>query len=290
MNKVEPKKKNQLNRLKLSIFSSTPDIEDLGFIVKVLTGTPQQLATKIKKWGYDGIEFMPDPDNIPDPISFGAALDNEGVSLTVVNSGRMAVQNMALLHEDIKVRQKSLEAFKRFIDFAGYFKSPVGLGIARGKGVSNVSKEEEAEIATDIFSQLAKHAKKAGTVVMLEAAESEYTNFANTMEEVMGWVSKIDSTGFSVMLDTYQLANDEPSIEHGIQVTKGQARHIHLYDPSRWPPGVKAEQDRLDWPVLISTLRKVHLPSTGSVVLAPEGDPAVAAIKAAKYLRALLDE
>jgi len=279
-----------VKRLRLGIFSSTPDIEDLGFIVKVLTGTPEQIATSINKWGYDGVEFMPDPENIPDPIRFSTALDNEGVALTVVNSGRMAVQNMALLHEDIKIRDRSLEAFKGIIDFAGHFKSPVGLGIARGKGISNVSKLEESEIAADIFKQLAQHAERAGTVVMLEAAESEYTNFANTMEEVMGWVNKIDSPGFSVMLDTYQLANDEPSIEHGIQVTKGQARHIHLYDPSRWPPGVMAKNDRLDWPHLISTLRKVHLPETGSVVLAPEGDPAVAAIKASKYLRGLLNE
>jgi len=278
-----------VKRLKLGIFSSAPDIEDLGFIVKVLTGSPERLAKSIKKWGYDGVEYMPNPENIPDPIRFSGALDNEGVELTVVNSGRMAVQNMALLHEDIKIRERSLEAFKEIVDFAGHFKSPVGLGVARGKGISNVSKLEESEIAADIFKQLAQHAEKAGTIVMLEAAESAYTNFANTMEEVMGWVNRIDSPGFSVMLDTYQLANDEPSIEHGIRVTKGQARHIHLYDPSRWPPGVIAENDRLDWPHLIGILRKVYLPETGSVVLAPEGDPAIAAIKASKYLRGLLE-
>jgi len=279
-----------VKRLKLGIFSSTPDIEKLGFIVKVLTGTPEQIAVSIRTWGFDGVEFMPDPDNIPDPVAFKTAMDNEGVALTVVNSGRMAVQNMALLHDDIKVRQRSLEAFKGFIDFAEHFKAPIGIGVARGKGVKNVSKEEEAEIATEIFKQLGQHAEKAGTKVMLEAAESEFTNFANTMDEVMGWVKAVDSPGFSVMLDTYQLANDEPTIEHGIEVTKGQASHIHLYDPSRWPPGVRSEQDRLDWPNLISTLRKVHMPDTASIVMAPDGDGAAAAIKSAKYLRKLLEE
>ncbi len=279
-----------MKRLKLGIFSSTPDIEELGFVVKVLMGTPQQIAVNIREWGYDGVEFMPDPENIPDPVAFKAAMDNEGVELTVVNSGRMAVQNMALLHDDVIVRQKSLVAFKELIDFAGHFKSPVGIGVARGKGVKNVSKEEEGAIATEIFKQLGQHAENVGTKVMLEAAESEYTNFANTMDEVMGWVKAVDSPGFSVMLDTYQLANDEPSIEHGIEVTKGQATHIHLYDPSRWPPGVRSEKDRLDWPNLISTLHKVHMPDTASVVMAPEGDGAAAAIKSAKYLRQLLEE
>jgi hypothetical protein len=47
--------------LPLCLFASTPDIIPLGFMVKVLTGTPGEIAGHAVDWGYDGIEFMPDP-------------------------------------------------------------------------------------------------------------------------------------------------------------------------------------------------------------------------------------
>src|SRR5258707_8797634 len=101
---------------------------------------------------------------------------------------------------------------------------------------------------------------------------------------MMAWVRRIASPAFSIMLDTYQLAEAEPSIEHGIRAACGQAHHIHLYDPSRWPPGVGGEDDRLDWTRIFELLRETGFHGSASVVLAPEGDPAEAARKCAAFL------
>lgn len=82
---------------------------------------------------------------------------------------------------------------------------------------------------------------------MLEAAEPDITSYINTMRDVMPWVDRIGSARFSAMLDTHQLAHAETSIESGIRETRGEATHIHLYDPSRCPPGILDETSRLDW-------------------------------------------
>jgi len=66
----------------------------------VLTGSPEELAQRCAAWGYDGIELLPDPENIPDPEPYQRALENEGVKLYVVNSGRVAAQGMAQSDED----------------------------------------------------------------------------------------------------------------------------------------------------------------------------------------------
>jgi D-psicose/D-tagatose/L-ribulose 3-epimerase len=125
---------------------------------------------------------------------------------------------------------------------------------------------------------------------MLEPADPGVTSYINTMDEAMAWVERIGSPAFSVMLDTYQLAESEPSLEHGIRAARGQARHIHLYDPSRWPPGVLPEKERLDWPHLARVLRQENFQGSGSVVLALEGDPEPAARKAVAYLRRIFEE
>lgn len=269
----------------LCLFASTPDIDDLGFIVKVLTGDIGGLPRRAVDWGYSGIEFMPDPERIPEPAAMERALKAAGAVMPVVNSGRMGVQKMALLHQDATMRRESIAAFKRMLDFAACFGARVGLGIARGKGIPGAPPEHMDRLADDVFRDLAEYAERAGTVVMLEPADPGVTSCINTMDEAMEWVRRIANPAFSVMLDTYQLAESEPSIEHGIRAAGGQARHIHLYDPSRWPPGVRAETGRLDWPRIFTSLFQNGFQGSASVALAPEGDPGAAARKTSAFLR-----
>lgn len=264
--------------ISLCLFASTPDIAALGFIVKVLTGDFDELASRAVQWGYAGIEFMPDPEKVPEPSAMERALRASGAVMPVVNSGRMGVQSMALFHEDEVVRRKSIAAFKRMLDFAGYFAARVGLGIARGKGTP------ADQLAVDVFSELTEHAERACAVIMLEPADPGVTTYINTTDEAMAWVRRIASPWFSIMLDTYQLAESEPSIEHGIRAACGEARHIHLYDPSRWPPGASSENSRLDWESIFELLHQTGFHGSASVVLAPEGDPAEAARRTAAFL------
>jgi sugar phosphate isomerase/epimerase len=276
--------------IQLCLFASTPDMASLSFVVKVLTGTPRELAQRAVAWGYDGIEFMPDPTRVPDPQEVEAALKAAGAVMPVVNTGRLFAQGLALLHANPDMRRNSIEAFNRILDFAGYFRARVGLGAARGAGIPGARRGEMDQMAEDVFRELAVHAEKAQAVIMLEPADPGVTSYINTMDEAMAWVERIGSPAFSVMMDTYQLAESEPSIEHGIRAARGRANHIHLYDPSRWPPGVLAEKDRLDWPHIARVLREESFRGSGSVVLAPEGDPEPAARRAVAYLRRLFAE
>lgn len=271
--------------VKLCLFSSTPDMNALSFVVKVLTGGIDELAGRAVDWGYDGIEFMPDPDGVPDPVAFETGLKAAGAVMPVVNTGRMFAQGLALLDADPAIRKRAIEGFKRILDFAGHFKARVGLGAARGAGIPGATLKEMKSLASEVFHELAAHSEKSGAVIMLEPADPGVTAFINTVEEAMAWVDRVASPAFSVMLDTYQLADSEPSIEHGIRAARGQARHIHFYDPSRWPPGVLAEKDRLDWRHIMRVLREEGFQGSGSVVLAPEGDPEPAARKSVAFLR-----
>ncbi len=269
--------------MQLCLFSSTPDFLSWKFMVRVLTGTPEELAERAVAWGYDGIEFLPDPERIPDPHHYARALRNAGAVLPVVNTGRFAAQGMPLFHPDPAVARRALAAFKRILDFAGALQARVGLGAARGAALPGLDAAAMDRHAEGVFRELAAHAEKAGTVIMLEASECEYTRFIPTMAEVMRWVGRVASPAFGVMLDTEQLSVSEPCLERGIRAANGRATHIHLYDPSRWPPGLG--QARLDWDRLFGVLRAEGFRGTGSVVVVPEGDPEPAARRVAEFLR-----
>lgn len=273
--------------LKLCVFSSSPNMEGLDFPVRVLTGELPAIAATARAWGYDGIEYLPDPEHVPDPREVRRVLDEAGVAMPVVNSGRLHPQGMALLDADEAVRERSIRAYEGLIDLAGALEARVGLGMARG--LSSTTDGAGDRIALEVFQHLAAHAERAGAVIMLEPADPGSAASIHTVAEAMSWVRRVDSPAFSVMLDTYQLTEAETSIVDGIRAAGGEARHIHLYDPSRWPPGVRAEGDRLDWPTLASALVEEGFTGSGSVVLAPEGDPAPAAQTAARFLRDLFE-
>jgi sugar phosphate isomerase/epimerase len=142
-------------------------------------------------------------------------------------------------------------------------------------------------MADEVFRELAAHAERVGATILLEAAETEFTNYINTMEDVMAWVDRIGSPAFAPMLDTHQLYGAERSIESGIRAACGRAQHIHLFEPSRYPPGVLVGKPVLDWPRITQLLREEGLPASASVVIASEGDPEPVARTSAVYLRRL---
>ena len=279
-----------MSKVKFCLFASTPDMLQLDFVVKVLTGTPAELGTTAVNWGYDGIEFMPDPEHTPDPELFSRMLGQTGAIMPVVNSGRIAAQGMALLHEDAAISKRAIAGFKRMLDFAGHFGARVGLGMARGEGIPGMSADDQLKRAEEIFRELTEHAEKTGAIIMLEPAEAEYTSLFNTNEEVMDMVEKIGSRNFSIMLDTHQLYIVEPSIEYGVKAAKGQAKHIHLYEPSRLPPGVSTEKESLDWPNIARVLKEEGFEGSASVVIVPKGDPEPIARKSVVYLRKLFKD
>ncbi len=59
----------------------------------------------------------------------------------------------------------------------------------------------------------------------------------------------------------------------GIRAAKGLARHIHLYEPSRLPPGVSTEKEALDWPNIARILSEEGFEGSASAVIVPKGDP-----------------
>lgn len=268
------------------VFSSTPDVAADGFVVPLLAAPLDRLAARAAALGFDGLEFLPDPDAIPEPEALRRPLAEAGIRVGVVNSGRMAVRGYGLLHRDPARRADSIAIYKRFIDLAAALGARVGLGMARGDARVALDGPGLAPLMADVFAEIGAHAAAAGTMVMLEPADPGFVAVILRVAEAAEAARRVASPGFSIMLDTHQLAVVEPSLEQGFADAGGRATHIHLYDPGHWPPGVGPT--RLDWPRVRAAMEAHGFRGSGSMVLAPEGDRDAAARAAVAFVRAQL--
>lgn len=257
-------------------------------MVPILAEPPNVLAIRAAELGFDGLEFLPNADDCPTAESLANAIAPAGVAVTVVNSGRMRSRGYALLHKDADVRAHSIEVFKRYIALAGGLGARVGLGLARGDDQTTFEGEGLHALMVDVFGEIADHAVQNGTVVMLEPADPGFVAAILRVGEAVAMAKDVNSPGFRVMLDTYQLHEVEDSYAEGFQAAEGWANHIHLYDPGHWPPGIRPEAERMDWSAIRQSMDRFGFSGSASLVLPKEGDVDQGTRDSLAFLRATL--
>jgi D-psicose/D-tagatose/L-ribulose 3-epimerase len=256
----------------LNVFCSTPDVVEERFVVPLLAEPFDGLARKAAELGFDGLEFLPSADECPAPDELSKAVDSAGVKVSVINSGRMRSRGYALLHKDPEIRRHSIGVFKQFITLAGELGARVGLGLARGDSETTLEGDGLRPLMLEVFAEIAEHASSSGTFVMLEPADPGFVAAILTVREAVSVARKVDSPGFRIMLDTYQLYEVEDSIPDGFAAAEGMASHIHLYDPGHWSPGIRPESERMDWNLIRRSMDRTGFSGSASIVLPKEGD------------------
>ena len=268
----------------LNVFCSTPDVAEEKFVVPLLTDDLPRLADRAAELGFDGLEFLPNADNCPEPDALSRAAAAAGISVSVINSGRMRSRRYALLHKDPERRRQSIEVFKTYIALAGAVGARVGLGLARGDAETTKS-GDIAPLIRDVFAEVGEYAAKCGTIVMLEPADPGFVAIILRVHEAVSVAREINSPGLRIMLDTYQLHEVEDSIPAGFGAAEGLANHIHLYDPGHWSPGIIDPADQMDWDLIRASMDETGFAGTGSIVLPKEGDQQAGTRASLAFLR-----
>ena len=142
---------------RILVFASTPDVEADGFVVPILAEPIERLPARAAALGFDGLEFLPNPGDVPEPERLRSVLDAAGVGVGVVNSGRMAARGFALLHRDARIA-----IYKRYIDLAAALGARVGLGMARGDASVAVLGPDLPGLMRDVFGEIAEHPSGPG--------------------------------------------------------------------------------------------------------------------------------
>lgn len=243
----------------------------------------ENVIDKLAELGYDGIEILPyDLDEVN--VSLCRALPG-GMSVSAVASGGISYHyGMTLLDPAEEERATTLRLMKKYVKLAHDIAAPLVLiGSAIGKIEPSVGREKATKWLTESLRTCGKYAAEMNVSLALEPINRYERNFLNNVEEGLGIIRLIRADNIHLLLDTFHMNIEEPSISDSIRKAGGEVVHVHVADSNRWPPGV----GHLNFESIAAALKEIGYRGFLSLECLPKPDLATALEKGLRHIRLL---
>jgi sugar phosphate isomerase/epimerase len=268
--------------MKLSVVLSTQSTQ---FQAVTFTGDLENSIARISGMGYDGVEL-----HIRDPRSvrveeLEALLKRYRLAVSAIGTGQAwSEEGLSLTSADAQVRRAAIERVKSHVLLAARLKAVILLGLIRGTTTRGVSKEQSIDWLVQSLLECMAPAVSEGVQLALEPLNRYETGLINTVEEDLDLLARVGSSNLGLLLDTFHMNIEEPSIDESIRLAKGRLFHFHVADSNRRYPG----SGHLDFARLVQTLREIGYSGYVSGEFMPIPDAVTAAQRAIDHLRPLL--
>jgi sugar phosphate isomerase/epimerase len=271
-------------KMMLSLATS-PD--KANFAPLIFAGHLNRGMQRAAELGFDGLEL-----NIRDSHAIDKDLIIEGcrsLGLTVPSFGTgqsYFADGLSLANPDGSVQQLLLERMRGHIQFAAEMNASVVLGSIRGKLDSSSAKGRKVcyETALETTRSLAEYAESLKVKLTVEPINRYETNFINTIEEAMEFIDGIGSINVGVLIDTFHMNIEEPSMTKGILKAGERIWHVHLADSNRCAPGM----GHLNFNEIVEALGAVGYSGFLSAEILPVPDDLTAARRWIEMTRQLI--
>lgn len=263
--------------MKLSIVLST---QPASFSALAYKGNIEENIKRIKELGYDGVELavrnpteldvehikmLMKVNNLPVPaIGTGQAFGEEGLSFT---------------HTNPDIRKKAINRIKEQITFSKNFDAIVIIGLVRGTVGKDESRDEAYKNMLSAFDECASFDENVKIVI--EPITRYETNLLNTVDETLKFINELGKPNVGLLLDTFHMNIEEPSITDSIKLAKERFFHFHVADSNRWHPGA----GHIDFKAIYKTLQEVNYDGFVSAEILPMPDSDTAAENNIKILK-----
>ena len=262
--------------MKLSIVVST---QPASFTALAYKGRLDKNLVKIKKFGYDGVELaVRDPEllNVDD---LEKKLKEKAIPVSALGTGQAyGEEGLSFTHPDHTIRKKAVERIKSQITLASRLDAVVIIGLIRGRTQQNVPESKAEEWMLEAFRELGE--EDPNVKLVIEPINRYETDILNTVESAMQFLDKLNMDNVGLLLDTFHMNIEEPSMYDSIEEAKDRLFHFHVADSNRWYPGgghIKFEN-------IINLLKRIGYQKFVSAEILPHPDPDTAALKTIECL------
>jgi sugar phosphate isomerase/epimerase len=208
------------------------------------------------------------------------SINERGLQLAAVGTGLLYVKNgLSFTEPDGARREKAVQVVKELLHFASREGAILVIGLVRG--VASSGMEAAGDLLREALVDCDQAATELGAYIALEAINRYETPLLNTAEEVAALIDEEGLNATGILLDTFHMNIEEPSIQETISKCRSKIAHFHIADSNRWPPGhghLKVEQ-------ALSALEELEYDGWVSAETLPKPSNASAVADTAQFLR-----
>jgi D-psicose/D-tagatose/L-ribulose 3-epimerase len=234
------------------------------------------LLSRIKEFGFDGVEFFlspHEPSDIPAVRKMVERLQLECATCSVLPRDDNPVSPQP------EVRARGREYLNRCLERTAELGSKLicgplyaGLGVMTGQRRT----EEEWKWAIDNLQAAADYARPLGVTLCIEPLNRFETYFLNTQQDAALLVRAVGAPNLRVHFDTFHANIEEQNPADSVRSISKELGHVHISENDRGIPGTGHN----DWAGVLSALRDVGYDGWLTIESFAQPEPALAAAAA----------
>ena len=265
--------------MKLSIVLST---QPASFSALAYSGHWAENFRKIARLGYDGVELAVRDPSLVDGALLKSLLAENSLPVPAIGTGQaFGEDGLSFTHSDPRVRERAIERVKSHICLAADVGALVIIGLVRGKRMPGVSEQKAEAWLTEALRDCAGENKAVGLAI--EPINRYETDLINTVGSAMALVERLGMENVGLLLDTFHMNIEEPSMTDSIAASRDRLFHVHVADSNRWFPGA----GHIDFRSMLEALEKIDYRDFLSAEILPLPDPDSAAANTITHIRML---
>ena len=158
----------------------------------------------MKQAGYDAVELQ-----IADPTMFDQdrvrhSLDHVGFAMCAFQTGSTYYsRGNCLCTPDEKIRSRTVELLKSFVDLASQWNATIVFGSLQGRLKDEPNREVGEARIREAIRQVGKYAVEKRATIALEPVNHGEVGFHNTIAEAAGLVRSLSLPSVRLMIDTF---------------------------------------------------------------------------------------
>ena len=237
---------------------------------------------KIKRFGYDGVELAVRNPELLDVEWLKSLLEKNNLSVIAIQTGQVFLEEGLSFTDPARdIRIKAIERIKSLVRLAKTLNALVIIGLVRGQRKKEITAEQAEQWLIEAFRECAAENKEVKLVI--EPINRYETNLINTLESGLDILEKVNMKNVGILLDTFHMNIEEPSISKSIAVARENLFHFHIADSNRWYPGA----GHINFAEIVNALNQLDYQGFITAEILPLPDPDTAAINTIKYMRKL---
>ena len=221
--------------MKLSIVLSTQPAQ---FQAATFKGDLETNLSRIASLGYDGVELAIRDPKLVDLNQLEALVQKCNLRVPAIGTGQAwGEEGLSFTDPDPKVRLEAIERVKSHIPVAIRLGAVIIIGLMRGIVKPGVVHAQAMDWLVEALQSCCEVAHTSGVRLALEPINRYETSLINNAAQGLELIKSVGEDNFGLLLDSFHMNIEEPSIEDSIRACGKHIFHFHVADSNRWYPG-----------------------------------------------------